>query len=141
MTYEIDAKRGVANHYGVRTTDGSKGAQSKGTGIVKRAQWDWSWDNLPVAGTSNLEYAIPAGASIISATLIADSAWDAVMDVGTTGALVGFFNDVDLATDGEVNVSAGALVGAKLAAALELVVSSAATTGTARLVVEYVYDK
>jgi hypothetical protein len=141
MTYEIDAKRGVANHYGVRTTDGSKGAQSKGTGIVKRAQWDWSWDNLPVAGTSNLEYAIPAGASIISATLIADSAWDAVMDVGTTGALTGFFDDVDLATDGEVNVSAGALVGAKLAAALELVVSSAATTGTARLVVEYVYDK
>lgn len=141
MTYEIDAKRGVANHYGVRTTDGSKGAQSKGTGIVKRAQWDWSWDNLPVAGASNLEYAIPAGASIISATLIADSAWDAVMDVGTTGALVGFFDDVDLATDGEVNVSAGALVGAKLAAALELVVSSAATTGTARLVVEYVYDK
>jgi len=141
MTYEIDAKRGVANHYGVRTTDGSKGAQSKGTGIVKRAQWDWSWDNLPVAGASNLEYAIPAGASIISATLIADSVWDATMDVGTTGALVGFFDDVDLATDGEVNVSAGALVGAKLAAALELVVSSAATTGTARLVVEYVYDK
>ena len=141
MTYEIDAKRGVANHYGVRTTDGSKGAQSKGTGIVKRAQWDWSWDNLPVAGASNLEYAIPAGATIISATLIADSAWDATMDVGTTGALVGFFDDVDLATDGEVNVSSGALVGAKLAAAMELVVSSAATTGTARLLVDFVYDK
>lgn len=141
MTYEIDAKRNVTQHYGVRTTDGSKGAQSKGTGIVKRAQWDWSWDNLPVAGATNLEYAIPAGASIISATLIADSAWNAIMDVGTTGSLVGFFNDVDLATDGEVNVSSGALVGAKLATALELVVSSAATTGTARLVVEYVYDK
>jgi len=88
-----------------------------------------------------LEYAIPAGASIISATLIADSVWDATMDVGTTGALVGFFDDVDLATDGEVNVSAGALVGAKLAAAMELVVSSAATTGTARLLVDFVYDK
>jgi hypothetical protein len=141
MTYEIDAKRNVTQHYGVRTTDSSKGAQSKGTGNVKRAQWDWSWDNLPVAGATNLEYAIPAGASIISATLIADSAWNAVMDVGTTGSLVGFFNDVDLATDGEVNVSAGALVGAKLATALELVVSSAATTGTARLIVEFVYDK
>ena len=141
MTYEIDAKRNVTQHYGVRTTDSSKGAQSKGTGNVKRAQWDWSWDNLPVAGTTNLEYAIPAGASIISATLIADSAWDAIMDVGTTGSLVGFFNDVDLATDGEVNVSSGALVGAKLATALELVVSSAATTGTARLIVEFVYDK
>jgi hypothetical protein len=141
MTYEIDAKRNVTQHYGVRTTDSSKGAQSKGTGNVKRAQWDWSWDNLPVAGATNLEYAIPAGASIISATLIADSAWDAIMDVGTTGSLVGFFNDVDLATDGEVNVSSGALVGAKLATALELVVSSAATTGTARLIVEFVYDK
>ena len=141
MTYEIDAKRGVANHYGVRTTDSSKGAQGSANGIVKQAVWDWSWDNLPVAGTSNLEYAIPAGATIISATLIADSVWDAVMDVGTTGALVGFFNDVDLATDGEVNASSGALVGAKLAAAMELVVSSAATTGTARLLVDFVYDK
>ena len=141
MTYEIDAKRGVANHYGVRTTDSSKGAQGSANGIVKQAVWDWSWDNLPVAGDSNLEYAIPAGATIISATLIADSAWDAVMDVGTTGALTGFFDDVDLATDGEVNASAGALVGAKLAAAMELVVSSAATTGTARLLVDFVYDK
>jgi len=141
MTYEIDAKRNVTQHYGVRTTDSSKGAQSKGTGIVKRAQWDWSWNNLPVAGTTNLEYAIPAGATILSATLIADSAWNAVMDVGTTGVLVGFWDDVDLDVDGEVNVSTGALVGAKLAAAMELVVSSAATAGTARLVVEYVYDK
>ena len=88
-----------------------------------------------------MEYTIPVGATILSATLIADSAWDAVMDVGTTGSLVGFWNDVDLDVDGEVNVSTGALVGAKLAAAMELVVSSAATTGTARLVVEYVYDK
>lgn len=141
MTYEIDAKRGVANHYGVRTTDSSKGAQGSANGIVKQAVWEWSWDNLPVAGTSNLEYAIPAGATIISATLIADSAWDAVMDVGTTGTLVGFFDDVNLNVDGEVNVSSGALVGAKLAAAMELVVSSAATTGTARLLVDFVYDK
>ena len=141
MTYEIDAKRGVANHYGVRTTDSAKGAQSQSVGQVKQAVWTWTWDNLPAAGASNLEYTLPNGASVVSAKLIADEAWDAVLDVGTAASPVGLWNDADLSTEGDVLTSAGALVGAALAAESEIVVTSAATAGKATLVVEYVYAK
>lgn len=141
MTYEIDAKRGVANHYGVRTTDASKGGQTQSVGQVKQAAWTFTYDNLPAAGTSNLEFVIPAGASIVSAKLVVDEAWNAVADIGTGDSAVGFWDDVDLSTDGAVLESSGALVGAVLGADAEVVVTSASTAGKATLIVEYYYGK
>jgi hypothetical protein len=141
MTYEIDAKRGVANHYGPRSTDAAKGGQTQSVGQVKQAAWTFTWDNLPAAGASNLEFVLPAGASIVSAKLAVDEAWNAVVDVGTGASAVGFWDDADLSTDGDVLTSAGALVGAKLGADAEVVVTSAATAGKATLIVEYYYGK
>jgi hypothetical protein len=161
MTYEVDAKRGVANHYGVRTTDGSKGAAAPSTGIIKRAQWDFSYDNLPAAGTNNLQFVIPANATVVSAKLYVDVAFTSTST--TTDLVVGLYTGAGVAIDadglvsaseatqtaigtaGNVVTGAGALVGKTIgASAGEVVVAPTVDdllTGKARLVVEYVYDK
>jgi len=161
MTYEVDSKRGVANHYGARTTDGSKGAQTASTGIIKRAQWDFSYDNLPASGTSNLQYVIPANATVVSAKLYVDVAFTSTST--TTDLVVGLYTSAGAAIDadglvsaseatqtaigtaGNVVTGAGALVGKTIGAtAGEVVVAPTVDdllTGKARLVVEYVYDK
>jgi hypothetical protein len=162
MSYEIDAKRGVANHYGARTTDGSKGAQqSTCNGIVKSAVWDFAYNNLPASGTSNLQFVIPANATIVSAKLYVDVAFTSTST--TTDLVVGLYNSAGVAIDadglisaseatqtaigtaGNVVTGAGALVGKTIgAAAGELVVAGTDTdllTGKGRIVVEYVYDK
>ena len=161
MAFEQDAKRGVVNHYGPRETNGKYGAVSKGTGIVKRAQWEFSYDDLPDAATDGLGFVIPAGASIVSATMYIDQAWTSTS--GTTDLVVGLqeadgteidnnglFDGTDatqtaIGTEGNVVTGVGALVGASIGAANgELVVAGSdtdLTAGKARVVVEYVYDK
>jgi len=161
MGYESNTGLGVLNHYGPRETNGKYGAASKGTGIVKRAQWDFSYDDLPDAASDNLGFVIPAGASIVSATLYVDQAWTSTS--GTTDLLVGLqqadgteidndglFDGTEstqtaIGTEGNVVTGAGALVGASVGANNgEVVVAGSVddlTAGKARLVVEYVYDK
>jgi hypothetical protein len=161
MGYESNTGLGVLNHYGPRETNGKYGAASKGTGIVKRAQWDFSYDDLPDAATDGLGFVIPAGASIVSATMYIDQAWTSTS--GTTDLVVGLqeadgseiddnglFDGSDatqtaIGTEGNVVTGVGALVGAAIGAANgELVVAGSAddlTAGKARVVVEYVYDK
>ena len=162
MSYEIDAKRGVANHYGARTTDGSKGAQqSTCNGIVKSAVWDFAYNNLPASGTSNLQFVIPANATIVSAKLYVDVAFTSTST--TTDLVVGLYTSAGAAIDadglisaseatqtaigtaGNVVTGAGALVGKTIGAtAGELVVAPNVDdllTGKGRIVVEYVYDK
>ena len=161
MTYEVDAKRGVANHYGVRTTDGSKGPQSQSDALFKKAVWDFDYNNLPTYGSSNLQFVIPANATIVSAKLIVDVAFTSTST--TTDLVVGLYTgagsaiDADglvsaseatqtaIGTAGNVVTGAGALVGKSIgASAGELVVAGTDTdllTGAGRIVVEYVYDK
>jgi len=161
MTYEVDAKRGVANHYGVRTTDGSKGAQSQSVGLVKQAVWDFDYNNLPTYGSSNLQFAIPAGATIVSAKLYVDVAFTSTSTA--TDLVVGLYTgagsaiDADglieadeatqtaIGTAGNVVTGAGALIGKTIGASAGEVTIAPTTddllTGAGRLVVEYVYDK
>lgn len=149
MTYEIDAKRGVANHYGARTTDASKGGQAKSTGKVKRAEWSFDYSNLPTYGSNNLQFVIPANATIVSSTWITGTAW-----AGGTSLNVGLYqgdgtvidaDGLDAAigptTAGAVINGDGALVGKTIGAnAGELTVAATGTytAGTAKLIVEYV---
>jgi hypothetical protein len=73
MTIELAPIRGVANHYGVRTTDNKYGGQeSTKEGIVKSAEWSFSYDNLSTTLNSNLAQTIPANASIVEAKLYVD---------------------------------------------------------------------
>lgn len=161
MTFEIDAKRGVANHYGVRTTNGKFGAQQNSSTIVKSAVWDFSYDDLPAAGTNGLQLLIPANATIVSATLYVDVAFTSTST--TTDLNVGLYTqanaeiDADglitaanatqtaIGTAGNVVTGSGALVGKTIGStAGELVVAPTVadlTAGKGRIVVQYVYNK
>ena len=161
MGYESNTGLGVLNHYGPRETNGKYGAASKGTGIVKRAQWEFSYDDLPDAATDGLGFVVPAGASIVSAVLYVDQAFTSTST--TTDLTVGLQQangtEIDndgliaaaeatqtaIGTEGNVVTGAGALVGKSVGAnAGELVVAPTVddlTAGKARVVVEYVYDK
>jgi hypothetical protein len=48
MAYENTAGINVLNHYGPRGKDAKWGGQAKSTGQVKRAEWQFSYDDLPL---------------------------------------------------------------------------------------------
>ena len=161
MTFEIDAKRGVANHYGTRVTNGKFGAQQNSSTLVKSAVWDFSYDDLPSAGANNLQLSIPANATIVSATLYVDVAFTSTstttdLDVGlSTSAGVAIDADglitaanatqTTIGTAGNVITGSGALVGKTIgSSAGELTVTPTVadlTAGKGRIVVQYVYNK
>lgn len=160
MGFEIDAKRGVANHYGVRTTDGSFGAEAEDD-LYKWAVWDFDYNNLPTYGSNNLQQVIPANATIVSAELIVDTAFTSTST--TTDLVVGLYTSAGSAIDADGLISAseatqtaigtansriigaGALINKGIgAAAGELVVAGTDTdllTGSGRVIVKYVYNK
>jgi hypothetical protein len=154
MTIELAPIRGVASHYGVRTSNNSLGGQeSTKEGIVKSAEWSFSYDNLSTTLNSNLAQTIPANASIVEATLYVDDAW-----VGGTNLTIGLYQadgtviDADglvaatitaTLTANKVVTGAGALVGTTIGAnAGQLVAATTGTytAGTARVVVKFKYD-
>lgn len=162
MTIEMAPIRGVANHYGTRTTKNKYGGQeSTKMGVVKSAEWHFSYDDLPAALNSNLPQVIPANASIVSATLYVDEAFTSTST--TTDLTVGLEQkdgtDIDIdglltaanatqttiGTAGNVIAGTGALVGVSVGANPgQLIVDSSADdllTGKARCVVEFAYDK
>ncbi len=162
MGFEIDGKRGVAQHYGVRTTNGKFGGQqSTKNGIIKSAVWDFDYNDLPSQGSNGLQLSIPANATIVSAKLYVDVAFTSTstttdLDVGLYQA-GGTVIDADglitvaeatqtaIGTAGNVVTGAGALVGKTIgAAAGELKVTPSVddlTAGAGRIVVEWVYNK
>lgn len=154
--------RGVANHYGTRTTKNKYGGQeSTKMGVVKSAEWHFTYDDLPAALNSNLPQVIPANASIVSATMYVDEAFTSTST--TTDLTVGLEEkdgtDIDvnglieadeatqtaIGTAGNVVNGAGALVGKTIGTeAGQLIVAPSVDdllTGKARVVVEFVYDK
>ena len=162
MTIELAPIRGVANHYGTRTTKNKYGGQeSTKMGVVKSAEWHFTYDDLPAALNSNLPQVIPANASIVSATMYVDEAFTSTST--TTDLTVGLEEkdgtDIDvnglieadeatqtaIGTAGNVINGAGALVGTTIGTeAGQLIVAASVDdllTGKARVVVEYVYDK
>jgi hypothetical protein len=148
MALENSAGINVVNHYGPRDTDASKGGQAKSTGQIKRAEWQFSYDDLPTYGSTNIQFAIPANATIISSKWITGTAW-----AGGTSLNVGLYqgdgtvidaDGLDAAitptTAGAVIDGNGALVGASIGAnAGELTVAATGTytAGTATVIVEY----
>jgi len=162
MTIEMAPIRGVANHYGTRTTRNKYGGQeSTKMGVVKSAEWHFTYDDLPAALDSNLPQVIPANASIVSATLYIDEAFTSTS--GTTDLTVGLEQkdgtdiDVDglitavnaesalIDANGDVVNGTGALVGKGIGANPgQLIVDKSVddlTAGKARCVVEFAYDK
>ena len=148
MALENSAGINVVNHYGPRDTDASKGGQAKSTGQIKRAEWQFAYDDLPTYGSTNIQFAIPANATIVSSKWITGTAW-----AGGTSLNVGLYQSngtvidadgLDAAitptTAGAVIDGNGALVGATIGAnAGELTVAATGTytAGTATVIVEY----
>ena len=162
MGFEIDSKRGVANSYGVRTTNGKFGGQqSTKNGVKKSAVWDFKYSDLPSYGSNGLQFSLPANTTIVSAVLYVDVAFTSTST--TTDLDVGLYTaggtEIDanglitaseatqtaIGTAGNVVTGAGALIGKTIgASAGELVVTPTVadlTAGQGRIVVEYVYDK
>lgn len=161
MSIEIDAKRGVAQNYGTRETTGQYGAAVNSSDIVRKAQWEFTYNTLPARGANNLQFVIPANATIVSARLVVDTAFTSTST--TTDLTVGLQTSagVEIDNDGLITAAnadqtaigvansvitgSGALVGKGIgAAAGELVVASSASdllTGSGRVIVEYIYNK
>jgi hypothetical protein len=154
MTIELAPIRGVASHYGVRTSNNSLGGQeSTKEGIVKSAEWSFSYDNLSATLNSNLAQTIPANASVVEATLYVDDPW-----VGGTNLTIGLYTPAGVAIDADGLVEAkltaaltankviagdGALIGTTVGAnAGQLVAATTGTytAGSARVVVKFKYD-
>jgi len=164
MTFEADSKRGVLQHYGVRTTNQSYGGVQE-TGVVKTVSLEFTAPAQGMAAAAwaknGLDVVIPAGCSFVSARVVVETAFDAL-----TALTIGTYNASDGTTaidaDGLVTAAGSALAtidavgdvlvgaGAQLATGTAglgallvdavirvLYTGSAPTVGKARLVVEY----
>ena len=158
MGYEIGPKRGVANHYGPRGTDGQYGGQDNSVGKIKEASWTFDYDKLPAYSASNLEMQIPANATIAHAHIRvltgATSGGTAHIEVGTTATDGTGADPNSLITTSEATwtlvqvkgnriAGAGALIGKTVGTkAVELTVTPAATLtgGKFEVVVQYQYN-
>lgn len=160
MGFEQDSKRGVLNHYGTRSTNLKYGAQMSSGDVIRKAIWDFSYNDLPDAATNSMGFVIPANATIVSAKLIVDAAFTSTST--TTDLTVGLQKadgtEIDddglisaaeatqtaIGTAGNVVTGAGALVGKVIGSNDgELVVTPTANdllTGAGRVIVEYVYN-
>lgn len=160
MSFELDNKRGVFNHYGPRTPTGRFGGEVCDE-ITKLAMWDFTYANLPTYGTSNFQLSIPANATIVRARMIVDTAFTSTST--TTDLTVGLYtsagvvisaadglitaanaSQTTIAVENSIITGTGGLIGLGIgAAAGELVVASSAAdllTGAARIIVEYIYN-
>ena len=163
MGLETQAKRGVFNSYGVRSTTERFGGQVDDD-IIKTATWTFTATgagkaiDLPI-GSTGLDLIVPAYAKIISATFEVITAFTSTstttdLDVGFVKASDGT-TEIDLnglltaavltqtaiATRGNYYIGNGALVGATIGAnAGKLIVTPTADdllTGKARIVLRY----
>ena len=135
MGFEADSKRGVLNHYGVRTTNQSYGAVQE-TGVVKTVAIEFTAPSTGMAAAAwavqGLDVVIPSGASFISANLIVETAFDALtaLTIGTYTA-----SDGTTAIDADGLITAANAPLANIDAIADRVVGSGAqlVTGTAGL--------
>lgn len=160
MTFEVDSKRGVLNHYGVRTVDSKFGGEQCDE-VIKTVQWTFSYNDLPAGAATKLGYSIPANSTILMAKLQIIDAFTSTST--TTDLTVGLEQadgtDIDLdglitaaqATQTTIAVAnsvidgasgtPAALIGTTIGtAAGELVVTPSVadlTAGKARLIVQY----
>jgi len=161
MTFETDAKRGVLNSYGVRTTNGKFGGQVDDD-VIKTASWVFNYNDLPVNGINNLGLSIPAYSKVLSARLeiltgftSTSTTTDLTIGLRSAAAVAEDMDDdglvtaanatqTTIATRGNLITGTGALVGANSGTvAGELYVAPTVAdllTGKARLVVQYIKE-
>jgi hypothetical protein len=169
MGYEADSKRSVQVHYGPRKTEGKFGRGYCSEDRVKTVEYVFSYDGLPVPGTSSLQAVIPAYAKVVDVTfeVITAFAGGTSYDIGlaqSDGTEIdndGFFAALATASinaRGKIVRGAGALcpqltsttVGEKVTQALTNIGSAAGelkvvatgtyTAGKAKVIVKYITE-
>ena len=88
MGFEADSKRGVLNHYGVRTTSSKFGAV-QGDDVIKAVSLEFTAPDQGMAAAAwavtDLDVVIPTGAIFLTADVIVETAFDALtaLTIGT----------------------------------------------------------
>ena len=126
MGFELDSKRGVFQHYGVRTTDPQYGGLTDDD-IIKLATWTFDYNNLPTYGTSNLEMSIPANARIISAKLEIITGFTSTST--TTDLDIGLYTSAGVAIDANGLITAAQATQTTIATAGNIIDGSSGTAG------------
>lgn len=111
MTMELDSKRNVLNHYGVRVTNSAYGAE-QGDDVIKVVSVEFQAPSSGAGGAANgmaaaawakggLDVVIPVGAIFLNANVIVETAFDAL-----TALSIGTYR----ASDGTTAIDADGLV-------------------------------
>lgn len=118
MAFEKHVKRGVMQNFGPRKTNLRFGGDNEAN-LIRRAQWVFKYNDLPVPGTSAFEMVVPAGSTILSAQMRILQAFTSTST--TTDLLVGLQdsvgNEIDndgLITAAHATQTAIALVGSMI---------------------------
>lgn len=155
MGIETAGTRGVAVHYGPRSTVGKYGRVGVESGVVKTAEWVYDYDDLPTTAVYNLEKTLPAYAKV--RRIYTEILTTVTLGGDRTGITVQcVIGDVDSSADAAPALVRGATIDQQVisaadvgSAAAELVVTTAATGGSTgdltagkfRTIVEYVIEK
>jgi len=155
MGIETAAVRGVAVHYGARTTSGKYGRTGVEEGLVKTAEWTYDYNDLPTTAVYELEKKLPALATV--RRVYTEILETVTLSGDRTGITVqGVIGDVNTGADAAAALTAGTVIDHQAlstadvgAAASELVITTAGTGGTTgtlsagkfRTIVEFVYQK
>jgi len=160
MSLENSAGLGVLNNYGPRNTTGRYGGAACDE-LVQWAMWDFTYASLPTYGTTNLQYSVPANATIVRARLLVDTAFTSTST--TTDLTVGLYtaagaaivaadglitaanaSQTTIAVENSIITGTGGLIGIGIGAtAGELTIASSAAdllTGAGRVIVEYILN-
>ena len=163
MAFEDSAGLSVRNHYGPRTTNNKFGGHLPGNGAIRQLEYVFSYDDLPAAGTSEMELLIPDNSMIVDVywqtldTFAGGTSYD--IDVVTTaGAAIGSGEDKlydalilsEINAIGEMSVSSthsgtnsGNALNVQLTepAQLQVAATGTFTSGKARIVIDYIPNK
>jgi len=163
MSFENSAGIGVRNSYGPRTTNNKFGGKLPGDGAIKQLEYVFSYDDLPVASTLEMEHLMGDNALIVDAYIevitgfAGGTSYDIDM-VTTAGGAIGSGEDklwdalvtADLNVAGERSVSSthggtnsGNALNVQLVdpAQLQVVATGTFTAGKARIVIDYIPSK
>lgn len=142
MALENSAGINVVNSYGPRDTDASKGGSVTAVGQRKFVEYNFSYDQLPESGETNIEFQIPAGSTVLQARWCEGSeewaggtslAVEVVEKDGTN--ILDLWTALDPTTDSE-KVEIDTKVGAE-AGELHVTATGTFTAGTGTIIVEY----
>lgn len=160
MALENSAGLGVRNTYGPRVVDNPYGGELPGNGAIRQAEYVFTYDNLPVASTLEMELLLPDNSTVVDVYWITEVAFAGgtsydVDFVDTAGSAIGtgldkVFDALLLASTNVIGetvrssthagTNSGNALGSALVSPAQLLVAATGTytAGKARIVIDYI---